>query len=311
MTTVVQVRARPYAGTRPEQFHFQILGPLRVWRDGGEVGVGPRPQMCVLAILLARGGDPVSMSELVDALWGDNPPLSAVNTVHKYVGSLRRVLEPDLRPRTPGKWLMRHGPGYRFNAAPDVLDLCSFRRAAAAARSSLAAGDDATALRHRIEALQLWRGPTGGGLAETPDAQAIFSTLDREYLSLAIEAARLARRRRRPQLVLDLLWRATAVGPLHEPLHAELVANLVLAGQRSDALAAYHAVRHRLESELGIDPSPALKLAYHQIGVTKHPLSSKDPSAGNTPRTPSARLLTRADRAKRRAVSRPGGRRIA
>jgi hypothetical protein len=52
---------------------------------------------------------------------------------------------------TPGKWLMRHGPGYRFNAAPEVLDLSSFRRAAAAARSSVAVGDDATALQHRIE----------------------------------------------------------------------------------------------------------------------------------------------------------------
>lgn len=31
---------------------------------------------------------------------------------------------------TPGKWLMRHRPGYRFNAAPDVLDLSSFRRTA-------------------------------------------------------------------------------------------------------------------------------------------------------------------------------------
>jgi hypothetical protein len=51
----------------------------------------------------------------------------------------------------PGKWLMRHGPGYRFNAAPEVLDLSSFRRAAVAARSSVAVGDDATALQHRIE----------------------------------------------------------------------------------------------------------------------------------------------------------------
>jgi Bacterial transcriptional activator domain/Transposase len=125
-------------------------------------------------------------------------------------------------------------------------------------------------------------------------------------------SSRCARRRRkRPQLVLDVLWQATAVGPLHEPLHAELVANLALAGQRSEALAAFHAVRGRLESELGIDPSPALKLAYHQIGVTKYPLPSKDPSADDTRRQRSARLLARVDRAKRRPHGRPGRRPIA
>lgn len=49
---------------------------------------------------------------------------------------------------------------------------------------------------------------------------------------MAVDAARIARQQKRPQLVIDLLWQAAAVGPLH----AELVANLALAGQHAEAL---------------------------------------------------------------------------
>jgi DNA-binding SARP family transcriptional activator len=258
VTTVTREHPGLDVGHPPESFHLQILGPLRVWRDG------------------TRAGNPVSMSEIVDLLWGVDAPLSAVNTVHKYVGALRRILEPDLGLRASGRWLVRHGPGYRFNANPDVLDLTAFRRAADAARHSLAQGDDARALKSRVKALRLWHGPAGGGLAETPDAQTIFDTLNREYLDLAVSSAQLARRRKRPRLVLDLLWQAAAVGPLHEPLHAELIANLTLAGHNAEALAAYRAIRDRLASELGIDPSPGLQLAYHEIGTAPVPPPRED-----------------------------------
>jgi len=260
---------------------------LRVWRDLIEVDAGSRLQRCLLALLLARGGNPVSMSEIVDLLWGEDAPLSAVNTVHKYVGALRRILEPDLGLRASRRWLVRHGPGYRFNANPEVLDLTAFRRAA---RHSLAQGDDARALKSRVKALRLWHGPAGGGLAETPDAQTIFDTLNREYLDLAVSSAQPARRRKRPRLVLDLLWQAAAVGPLHGPLHAELIANLTLAGHNAEALAAYRAIRDRLASELGIDPSPGLQLAYHEIGAAPVPPPREDTPGDGTRRKRPAQL---------------------
>jgi Bacterial transcriptional activator domain/NB-ARC domain len=70
--------------------------------------------------------------------------------------------------------------------------------------------------------------------------------------------------------------RDAAVGPLHEPLHAELIANLTLAGHNAEALAAYRAIRDRLASELGIDPSPGLQLAYHEIGAAPVPPPRED-----------------------------------
>lgn len=45
---------------------------------------------------------PVSLDTLVDVLREDNPPSSAVNVVHRYVGTLRRIFEPTLTTRATG-----------------------------------------------------------------------------------------------------------------------------------------------------------------------------------------------------------------
>ncbi len=94
-----------------EAVQFSILGPVRVWRSGKELHLGPKQQRLILAVLLARAGRPVSMHEFTDLLWDGEPPLSAANAVHRYVGTLRRLLEPDLPARSPGRWLARQAGG--------------------------------------------------------------------------------------------------------------------------------------------------------------------------------------------------------
>src|ERR1044072_1725049 len=81
--------AGPASGVR-----LQILGPLRLWRDGVELDTGPRQQAYLLALLLAREGRRVSPTELVELIWDGGDPASAVTVIHKYVGALRRLLEP-------------------------------------------------------------------------------------------------------------------------------------------------------------------------------------------------------------------------
>src|SRR5262245_3525941 len=108
--------------------HLRILGPLQVSRAGAEVDPGPPQQRGLLALLLARPGQVVGVHELMELLWGPEPPPSAVNTIHKYVGTLRRLLQPGLPPRSPGAFLTRQGNAYRFTAGPETLDLVRFRR---------------------------------------------------------------------------------------------------------------------------------------------------------------------------------------
>jgi DNA-binding SARP family transcriptional activator len=112
----------------------------------------------LLALLLARVDRPVSTTELIDLIWADDVPASALNVIQKYVGALRRVLEPALAAREAGTYLHRRGNAYVFSIGHGSLDLVSFRTLVEAARAAIAAQARDLALDHYVEALGLWQG---------------------------------------------------------------------------------------------------------------------------------------------------------
>ncbi|MEV6801697.1 AAA family ATPase [Micromonospora rifamycinica] len=268
--------------TRPEgALRLQILGPLRARRGGVELDPGPRQRAYLLVLLLARAGGPVSTTELIDLVWGDDAPASAVNVIHKYVGALRRLLEPGLPPRAAGSYLHRHPTGYRLSASAETLDLMAFREHVGAATAHLAGGRDGAALDAYVRALALWRGPAGDGHPHRPGAVALFSALDGEFLTAAVTAAELAVASGQPHQVLAPLRLAATMAPLHEPVQAGLVTALAAAGQQAQALAVFRAVRADLAEQLGVDPGPVLWQAYHRVsGRASTPPAPRTPAGG-------------------------------
>ncbi|SNY64483.1 Transcriptional regulatory protein, C terminal [Paractinoplanes atraurantiacus] len=241
---------------------LQLLGPLRVWRDGAELDAGPPQQAHLLALLLAQAGRPVGTSELIDLLWGDEVPASALNVIQKYVGALRRLLEPTVPARENGTFLHRRGNAYLFVADPGVLDLAAFRRLVDAARAE---ASEPAALDHYAEALALWHGPAGGGVSGRTGSATVFAALDNEFYEACAAAGELAVTLGRPGRVLTALHLAASMAPFHEPVQAALIRTLGAAGRQAEALAAYRAVRERLADELGVDPGTALVEAQQRV----------------------------------------------
>src|SRR5260370_15303622 len=93
---------------------LSVLGPVRAWRDDVEMDLGTPQQRALLTVLAAHADRPVSLGHLIEGLWGADPPPSAVNLVHRYVGQLRRLLEPGLPTRTAGRLLVGGGGGDRL-----------------------------------------------------------------------------------------------------------------------------------------------------------------------------------------------------
>ncbi|MEV4348210.1 BTAD domain-containing putative transcriptional regulator [Actinoplanes sp. NPDC049596] len=240
---------------------LQVLGPLRVWHGDAEADAGPNQQQCLLALLLAAAGEPIGLPSLIEMLWGFDSPPSAINIIHKYVGQLRRLLEPGLPPRATGAYLTRHGTGYRFVAGPETLDLVRFRQLVAQAQ----AADNDEALDRYAEALRLGHGLAGVGLADTTAALTAFAKLNNEFADAVVSAARLAIRLGQPARLLAAVRHAAEIDPLNEVVHGNLVTMLAAAGRQAEALAVYRAIRERLAGELGIDPGPDLQNAY--LGV--------------------------------------------
>ena len=93
---------------------FSVLGPVRARRGQAELDLGPNQQRAILGLLLVRANRLVSIDDLIELLWAQDPPGSAVNVIHKYIGAIRRLLEPDLEARSGGRWLARQGAAYRL-----------------------------------------------------------------------------------------------------------------------------------------------------------------------------------------------------
>jgi pimeloyl-ACP methyl ester carboxylesterase len=166
----------------------------------------------VLALLLARAGEPVTMAEIVDTLWWQGAPQSAVNTVHRSIGQLRRALEPHLAAREAGGWLVRAGGGYRLQADAASADLVRFRDLVERARVSRADAVDCYA-----QALGLWRGAVAEDIGSEVRENPVFAAISREYVVAAREAADVALAARGDRVPAVIADPAKASAPAAKP----------------------------------------------------------------------------------------------
>jgi pimeloyl-ACP methyl ester carboxylesterase/DNA-binding SARP family transcriptional activator len=153
---------------------FGILGPLEA-RDGDvPVRLGGRRERALLARLLIDPNRTVAIERLVDDLWGDDVPGSAVKMVHIYVSQLRKRLPPGM--------LVTRAPGYALELEPEAVDVARFVRLHGEGRAALAAGEPATAAARLRDALGLWRGAALAEFAE-PFAQTEGGYLEELHLA--------------------------------------------------------------------------------------------------------------------------------
>ena len=244
---------------------FSLLGPVRARRGLAELDMGPNQQRAILALLLVRANQLVSIHDMVELLWEQDPPGSSVNAIHKYIGSIRRLLEPGLEARASGRWLIRHGGGYRLAADEDTSDLIVFRRMVKDARSARAEGRPADAFDLLLEGLVLRRGACGEGLDLHGRNRDHFTAVDQEYVAAVAEAADMALATVQAPRILPILRQAALGEPLNESLQARLILMLAATGQQALALSHYQAIRERLSDELGVDPGAEMCAAHSRV----------------------------------------------
>jgi len=280
----IELVAQSVDGIEPDptlpDLRLQVLGPLRVWQGERELSAGPRQQAYLLGLLLAREGRPTGADELIDLIWGEEAPPSALNVLHKYIGAIRRILQPGLPARESGRFLLKRASGYVCTIGPDLLDLSRFRQLVARARSDRAAGNAAAALDHLLAAADLWSGPAGDGWVHGPDVAPIFAALNDEFFEACVEAADMADSPGDSARALPPLQRAAAMAPLHEPVLASLVTLLGRVGRQAEALEVFDTVRRRLADELGIDPGAGLRKARQGV-LIQPPAESHSPVLEN------------------------------
>ncbi|HEX6236300.1 MAG TPA: BTAD domain-containing putative transcriptional regulator [Acidimicrobiales bacterium] len=227
---------------------IRVLGTVEVIDDDGRVvTIGSPKQRVVLAVLASRVSTTVPAEVLVDHLWGDDPPRTALASLRTYVSRLRQVLGDHL--------VGSHG-GYALDGAGLEIDVVRFEEMVGDAARRPAA----EALPVIERALAIWRGPPFAGLGDPGSLRGATVRFEELYrAALDIRAAGLLATGRVGEAIAAA-EELVAEAPLREGVWATLVAALTASGRVAEALRAYQRAVEVL-AEAGLEPGEALRKA--------------------------------------------------
>ena len=252
----------------------RFLGRFDVVQEGRSISIGGGRQRALLAILALHPKQVVPVGRLIDDLWPDDPPESAHGTLQAYVSRLRKALRGELVDGESDAILFEHG-GYVLDVPANHVDSYRFERLVEEAERHAESGDVEQAADTLTEALALWRGPPLPDFANEPFAQAEIARLN-ELRLRALEAridADLARGRgAAPVAELEAL---VAEHPHREGFRRQLMLALYRCGRQGDALDVYTDTRAKLDGDLGVEPTPALRDL--QLAILRHDPSLASP----------------------------------
>ncbi|WP_221352332.1 AfsR/SARP family transcriptional regulator [Streptomyces beigongshangae] len=243
---------------------FSVLGPVRAWRGAEALPTGSPQQRALLAALLLREGRTATAGELIDALWGDEPPSQALAAVRTYASRLRKILSPGVLVSESGGYAIRLSDASGPGGAGGTLDLAVAQELAADAEKAKAAGDLCHARALLNKALNLWDGEV---LASVPGpyAETQRARLDEWRLQLTETRLDMDLEQGCHAEAVSELTALTAAHPLRERLRELLMLALYRSGRQAEALAVYADTRRLLADELGVDPRPGLQELQQRI----------------------------------------------
>ncbi len=252
---------------------FRILGPLDVTADGRTATVGgPKPRALLTALLLRRG-TVVSTDALAAAVWGEDEPPGAASALRAYVSRIRSSLDDAAR-------LDFRAGGYLLDVAEEEYDVAEAARLISEAR----AAEPVDALKLYDRALALWRGEALAEFADRDFAEAEAARLAELYLTAGEERVDvLLAVGRGAEMVADLEAIVRRF-PNRERPAVQLMQALYAGGRQSDALAGFHQLRERLDTELGVEPSEPARSLYVRILDQDPTLTPARRTPGNLPR---------------------------
>ena len=254
----------------------RVLGDLEVEVAGGLADLGgPKPR-ALLSLLVAAAGRPVPIEQLIDQMWGEDPPARVEASLQSYVARLRRALEPARAAGAQAQRLRTHAAGYSLALEADAVDARRFTTLLHDARGAPSA--EATEL--LTAAVALWRGEPYAGL-DTPTLRAEATRL-RELRTAALVGLwelRLARGEH-AEAVAEL-EHLVGLHPHQERLWGLLALAHYRSRRQGDALATLRRARDHLAEELGVDPGPELRELEVQV-------LRQDPALDAAPRSTAA-----------------------
>jgi DNA-binding SARP family transcriptional activator len=242
----------------PAAIRVRVLGPVEAIGPAGPALLVGARQRAVVGVLALKAGALVPQWRLVDALWGDRPPRTAVKSLHSHVARVRQALDgcglADVLVTRDSGYLLALGAD-----AVDTVDAGRFEEQVRLGQQQLAAGFADRAAVHLRTGLQLWRDeaaltdadPHGWAAAEVQRLGEVRMTATAARWEAELCLGRHAE-------AVTELERLLVTYPSQERLVGSLMMALYRVGRHTAALDTYQRLRGRLADELGVDPGPEL-----------------------------------------------------
>lgn len=254
-------------GSFDDVMEFRLLGPLEILANGRLLQLGSPRQRILLTMLLLEANRVVPLERLVDALWDDQPPMTAKNQVQTCISALRHQLA-DIGA---GELISTRVPGYLIRVPDGTLDLANFRYMVSQGRAA-ADQQPEEAVRELRAALALWRGPAAAGIGGKV-VQAVAARLDEEHLGILEECIELELALGHHYELVGELTELVKQYPLRERIRAEHMLALYRSARQADALESFQEARQIFLDELGLEPAEELCALQRAILAKDHQLA--------------------------------------
>ncbi len=260
---------------------IKVLGPFEATaRDRSVVPTAAKPRQ-IFALLALRAGSVVPVPTLVEEIWGEVPPRSALTTLQTYILQLRRLIG-SVAPGQAKDILITRYNGYLLTADGVSVDAHAYGKRADQANQSWDSGDYHTASRLSREALRLWSGPALIDVHKGMPLEIEATCLEQSRIGLLETRIDADLRLGRHQALLGELSSLVARNPIHENLSAHFMIALYRAGQPWRALEVFRRLRAMLDNELCVEPSSRLQRLHQQI-LSASPALEFSPAPGLAP----------------------------
>lgn len=245
------------------QLCIHVLGPLAVHLGTRLVTPSAAKQRQVLALLALNAGRLVTVTTLMEELWGDYPPRSSATTLQTYIFQLRRKLADHVpRERVATELLRTSHSGYLLECRTDVDD---FHRLSRAGSRAAEAGDQQVVSEILGKALALWRGAAFTDVRQGPVLETERESLEETRLGVIQRRLEADLALNRHADILGELTRLVAMHPMNENFWGFLMMAHYRSGRVARALDTFQRLRAILGRELGVDPCPRLQQLHQAI----------------------------------------------
>ena len=245
----------------------RLLGPLDVRVEGHAVQFDGAKQRTLFTALALRAPEPISVDELVEAVWAGRPPGDGVQALQKQVSRLRHRLGESAP-------VHRGATGYALGVERGAIDSHRFEDLLERARA-----EDPDAASADLEAaLELWRGPALADHRFDDFAQREIARLEELRMEAVEERMGAQLARGRDADLVGELRTLVAEHPLRERMRAHLMLALYRSGRQAEALEVMREGRRLLVDELGIEPGPELRRLEQAILAHDPELAAEQPA---------------------------------